>query len=210
MKTDKNLNTMIQIKSLATAALLSAFALGVAFTGKLAPTTFKANTEKSNLHWYATKVTGKHDGFVKLASGSLITNGKTVTGGQFEIDMTTISVADLPADNEYNGKLVGHLKSEDFFSVEKHNKALFVISKVTPKGSEFMITGKMTIKGIANDISFPATITNTGKQISAKAKIVLDRTKWDIRYGSGKFFENIGDKAIHDDFTIELNLVTEA
>lgn len=201
---------MFQFKTLATAALLSVFALGVSFTGKLAPTTFKANTEKSSLHWYATKVTGKHDGLVKLASGSLITNGKSITGGQFEIDMTTISVLDMPADNEYNGKLVGHLKSDDFFSVEKHNKAQFVISKVTPKGKEFMISGKMTIKGISNEISFPATITNNGKQITAKAKIVLDRTKWDIRYGSGKFFENIGDKAIHDDFTIELDLVTEA
>lgn len=201
---------MIQFKTLAMTALLSVFALGSAFNGKPATTTFKVNTEKSDLHWYATKVTGKHDGKVKLASGTLITNGKDVTGGKFDIDMTTITVLDLPADNEYNGKLLGHLKSDDFFSVEKHNKAHFEITKVAAKGNEFMVTGKMTIKGITNEITFPATISNSGKMITAKAKIVLDRTKWDVRYGSGKFFENLGDKAIHDDFTIDLNLVAEA
>lgn len=201
---------MIQIKSLAIAALLSVFALSSAFNGKLATSNLKVNTEKSDLHWYATKVTGKHDGKVKLASGSLILNGKNISGGQFDIDMTSISVSDIPADNEYNGKLVGHLKSEDFFSVDKHKTAQFVITKVASKGKETIVTGKMTIKGITNEISFPATITNNGKQVTAKAKIVLDRTKWDIRYGSGKFFESLGDKAIHDDFTIDLNLVAEA
>jgi polyisoprenoid-binding protein YceI len=72
------------------------------------------------------------------------------------------------------------------------------------------VTGKMTIKGISNEISFPATITNTGKEIRAKAKITLDRTKWDIRYGSGKFFEGLGDKIIHDDFVIELDMVANS
>lgn len=201
---------MIQFKTLAMAALLSVFALGSAFNGKPTATSYKVNAEKSDLHWYATKVTGKHDGKVKLASGTLTTNGTTVTGGKFDIDMTSITVLDLPADNEYNGKLLGHLKSEDFFSVEKHNKAHFEITKVTAKGKEFLVTGKMTIKGITNEISFPATISNSGKVVSAKAKITLDRTKWDIRYGSGKFFENLGDKAIHDDFVIDLNLVAEA
>lgn len=200
---------MIRLKSFAMVALLSTLALGSAFTGKFSTTSYKVNTAKSDIHWYATKVTGKHDGTVNLASGSLTSNGKVVTGGQFDIDMTSIKVLDMPADNEYNGKLVGHLKSEDFFSVEKHNKAHFEISKVTPKGKEFEVTGKLTIKGITNEVTFPAVITTTGKQVSAKATIVLDRTKWDIRYGSGKFFEGLGDKVIHDDFKLELNLLAE-
>jgi len=196
---------MLQFKSMATAALLSVLALGSAFTGRLS-STFKVDSQKSNLHWYASKVTGKHDGTVKLASGNLTTDGKMVTGGSFDIDMTSITVTDLK-DAEMNGKLVGHLKSDDFFSAEKHKTAHFEILKVVPQGKEFMVSGKMTIKGITNEVSFPANITTTAKGVSAQAKITLDRTKWDIRYGSGKFFENIGDKAINDDFTIELNLV---
>lgn len=200
---------MNHVKSFAMVALLSTLALGSAFTTKLKTSTLKVNAEKSELRWFASKVTGKHDGSVKLSSGSLTSNGKVVTGGQFDIDMTSIVVLDLPADNEYNGKLVGHLKSEDFFSVEKHNKANFVITKVAPKGKDFTVTGNLTIKGITNTISFPATITTSPTQVSAKAKMTLDRTKWDIRYGSGKFFPSIGDKMIHDDFVIDINLIAE-
>ena len=198
---------MFNYKSIATAALLSAFAIGSAFTGKLATTTFKVDTKKSQLNWYASKVTGKHNGTVNLASGSVESDGKTIIGGSFDIDMTSILVKDIPADNEMNGKLLGHLKSDDFFSVDKHKTARFEIMKVVPNGKEFQVAGKMTIKGITNEISFPATISTSDKGVTAKAKITLDRTKWDVRYGSNKFFEGLADKAIHDDFVIEVNLV---
>jgi len=103
------------------------------------------------------------------------------------------------------------LKSDDFFSVEKNKTAHFEITKVTSKsGNDFDLTGKMTIKGITQEITFPATIITTAKEVKATAKITLDRTKWDIKYGSGKFFEGLGDKIIHDDFVIELNLQAEA
>ena len=200
---------MTTFKSIAAAALMGALVLGSSFTGKLSGS-FKVNTEKSTLKWFATKVTGKHDGSVKLSSGSIKSDGKSVTGGSFDIDMTSLVVADL-TDPGMNGKLLGHLKSDDFFSVEKHKTAHFEITKVTAKsGNEFEVAGKMTIKGITQDISFPATITTTAKEVKANAKITLDRTKWDIRYGSGKFFEGLGDKVIHDDFVIELNLVAGA
>jgi polyisoprenoid-binding protein YceI len=188
-----------------TLALLSTFVLATAFNGKKAET-LKVNTAKTTLKWLATKVTGKHDGTVKLASGSLMSNGKQITGGSFDIDMTTLVCNDL-TDKETNAKFIGHLKSEDFFSVGKHKTAHFEITSVTPKtGSEYEVAGKMTIKGITKDISFPANITVTGKTAKATAKITLDRTLWDIRYGSGKFFEGLGDKVIHDDFVIDLNL----
>lgn len=169
----------------------------------------KVDVKKSSLKWLAKKVTGKHNGTVSLASGLLESNGKTITGGTFEIDMNSIICEDL-SDKETNGKLVGHLKSDDFFSVAKNPKAKFEITKVTPKaGTEVEITGKMTIKGITNEIVFPANVQLNGKEISATAKITLDRTKWDIRFGSGKFFENLGDKVIYDDFEIDLALVAQ-
>jgi polyisoprenoid-binding protein YceI len=197
---------MFQFKSLAALLMAATLFVGSSFSGKLNPT-FKVNVAKSSLKWFATKVTGKHDGQVKLASGSLETNGKMVTGGKFDIDMNSISCRDIE-DKETNGKFLSHMKSPDFFDVASHKTANFEISKVTPKsGNEYEIAGKMTIKGITNEISFPATITTDAKQVSAKAKITLDRTKWDIRYGSGKFFEGLGDKIIHDDFVIDLDLV---
>jgi polyisoprenoid-binding protein YceI len=197
---------MITLKSITVGALATLLLIGSSFTAKLA-STYKVNTAKTSLKWYASKVTGKHDGTINLANGTLTTNGKSLTGGNFEIDMNTIVCKDL-TDKETNGKLIGHLKSDDFFSVEKHKTAKFEIMKVVPKaGNEYTIAGKMTIKGITEEISFPATITTTDKEVKAKAKITLDRTKWDIRYGSGKFFEGLGDKVINDDFIIDLDLV---
>jgi len=166
---------------------------------------YKVDAAKSVVKWNAKKVTGEHYGTVALSNGSLNVDGTKVTGGNFEIDLTTIKCDDL-TDAGYNAKLVGHLKSDDFFSVEKHPKAKFVIKKVDGTGANINITGDLTIKGITQSITFPATVKADGKGVSANAKITLDRTKWDIRYGSKTFFANIGDKAIYDDFTIDLTL----
>jgi polyisoprenoid-binding protein YceI len=173
---------------------------GAAFASKKAKT-YKVDAAKSVAKWDAKKVTGEHNGTFSLAGGLLTLDGDKVTGGSFEIDMTSIKCTDL-TDAGYNAKLIGHLKSDDFFSVEKNPKAMFKITKV--EGAN--ITGDMTIKGITQSITFPATVKVEKNIVSATAKIVLDRTKWDIRYGSKKFFESIGDKAIYDDFTIDLNL----
>ncbi len=200
---------MFQVRLISSALFAGMLLAGSSFSGKL-NSSFKVNAAKSSMKWFASKVTGKHDGQIKLTSGTLNTNGKMVTGGSFEIDMNSMTCRDIE-DKETNGKFLGHLKSPDFFDAGNHKTASFEIQKVVPKsGNEFEVTGKMTIKGISNEISFPATITNTGKEIRAKAKITLDRTKWDIRYGSGKFFEGLGDKIIHDDFVIDLDLVANS
>jgi polyisoprenoid-binding protein YceI len=197
---------MFQFKPVAALLIAGLMFAGSSFTGKLNPS-FKVNVAKTSVKWFATKVTGKHDGAVKLASGTLETNGKQVTGGQFEIDMNSITCRDLE-DKETNGKFIGHMKSPDFFDVANHKTAKFEIMKVVPKsGNEYEVSGKMTIKGISNEITFPANITTSAKEVKANAKITLDRTKWDVRYGSGKFFEGLGDKIIHDDFVIELDMV---
>jgi polyisoprenoid-binding protein YceI len=103
---------------------------------------------------------------------------------------------------------VGHLKNEDFFNVAKFPKSTFEVISVTPKaGDEYLVKGKLTIKGITNDVEFPATIKNDGKKLTATAKIIVDRTKYDIRYGSSSFFDNLGNKAISNEFELDLNLV---
>lgn len=175
--------------------------------GKKAPATLKVDTQKSILNWNGKKVTGEHSGTVKVENGSLTVDGGKLTGGTFTLDMNSIVCTDL-TDPGYNAKFIGHMKSEDFFNTAKYPTSTFKITKVTPKGgSAYDITGDMTIKGITNAVTFPATVKTTANGIEANGKATLDRTKYDIRYGSKSFFENIGDKAIYDDFTVEMKLV---
>jgi polyisoprenoid-binding protein YceI len=147
-------------------------------------------------------VTGSHEGTVKLKSGNLEFNNGVLTGGRFEIDMTSIAVTDLSGDMK--GKLEGHLNSDDFFGVEKFPVATMVITSVASRGTagEYKVTANATIKGKTKEIRFLANGTAT-------AEIELDRTDYDIRYGSGSFFDNLGDKTIYDDFSLTVTLATK-
>jgi polyisoprenoid-binding protein YceI len=170
---------------------------------------FNVDKTKSKVTWIGKKVTGEHTGTVSIADGKLTSDGKNILGGSFDMDMTTITCTDL-TDAEYNGKLIGHLKSDDFFAVAKFTKSTLVITKVTSTGSDqYKVAGNLTIKGITKPIEFPATIAVTPTGATAKAKIVVDRTKYDIKYGSSSFFDSLGDKAISNDFELNVNLVVK-
>lgn len=180
-----------------------------------AATAYNVDAAQSNMAWHGKKVTGEHNGTIKIANGTVLVDKNKIVGGTVDIDMNSIVDLDIK-DAEYNGKLIGHLKSDDFFSVEKHPKATFKITNVTPiKGAKagsanYNVAGDLTIKGITKPITFPAQVAVTGNTVTAKSDaVVLDRTKWDIRYGSKSFFANIGDKAINDDFTVQFNLVAK-
>lgn len=170
---------------------------------------YKVDQQQSKIEWTGRKVTGEHTGTINVSNGKLSWDGKNLTGGSFEIDMATIVNTDI-TDQEYNTQLVGHLKSDDFFSTDKHPKARFVITKVTPlTKNQSKVQGDLTIKGITKAVEFPAIIKEEGKQLKATAKIVVDRTLYDIRYGSGSFFDNLGDKAIDNNFELNVNLVAK-
>ncbi|MCE7061665.1 YceI family protein [Dyadobacter sp. CY343] len=174
---------------------------------KAADKTLKVDTKSSSVTWGAKKVTGTHAGTVPLESGSLIVDGDKLKGGNFVADLKNLVVTDI-TDKEMNGKLTGHLKSDDFFSVEKHPQAKLVISSVTPKGgNNYDVAGKLTIKGITEEVKFPATVKTDAQKVTANAKVKIDRTKYDIKFRSSNFFENLGDKAIDNDFTLDVNLV---
>lgn len=173
---------------------------------------FKVDPSKSKLEWVGKKVAGQHGGTINLKSGQLIVEKNILTSGEFIIDMTSLVNLDLQ-DSVYNQKLIGHLKSDDFFSVDKFPAAELKISEVKPyqpkdknDKNNVMIKGNLTIKGITNPIEFPANFMVHGSMIMAGADITVDRTKWNVRYGSGKFFENLGDKVIYDDFTLKVSL----
>jgi polyisoprenoid-binding protein YceI len=131
-------------------------------------------------------------------------------GGKFIIDMNSITVTDLTGEKK--GKLEGHLKSDDFFGVKNHPTSTFEISSlaplagVTPGSPNFNVTGKLTIKGITNDISFPAVVRFDGPNMTATGEVKVDRSKYDVRYGSKSFFADIGDKAIYDEFVLKLDI----
>ena len=175
--------------------------------------TYQVDTEKSLLKWKGEKVTGFHVGTVKIKDGKLIKNGEKFSG-EFVIDMTTIDNEDL--EGEWKTKLLNHLRSDDFFSVEKYPTATFKVTKVAlykPREGEnytHKVTGDLTIKGITNEISFPVVMEVTDKMITADAAFTIDRTQWDIRFRSGSFFENLGDKLIYDDIKFDLKLVANA
>ncbi|RNL51440.1 YceI family protein [Pedobacter jejuensis] len=167
--------------------------------------TYTVDTEKSTITWVGKKVTGSHNGTVSLKSGTLILDGKKLVQGGFIIDMNSIKDADGSA------KLEGHLKADDFFGVAKFPAANFVITKVAGSGTSLVVSGNLTIKGITKPLSFPATVAvNADGTVSALAgKITVDRTKYDIRYGSKSFFDSIGDKAIDDNFELSVKLVAK-
>ncbi len=187
--------------------LTAAFAF-VAFAFNAASIVYKVDNKQSKVTWIGRKVTGEHTGAISVLDGTFSSDGKSVTGGTFNMDMSSITCTDL-TDAEYNGKLIGHLKSDDFFSTAKFAKSTLVITKVVSAGkNQFNVSGNLTIKGITHPIEFPATITIALTKITASAKIMVDRTKYDIKYGSASFFDSLGDKAISNEF--ELNVVLVA
>jgi len=178
-----------------------AIALLVAF-GTVNAQTKKVDAAKSTISWVGKKVTGQHEGTVNLKEGNLIFKGKKVVGGNFTVDMTSMTTTDLKA-GQGKEKLDGHLKSEDFFGTEKFPTATLVFKTISEKSAGvYSVTADLTIKGITDSVSFDmATTTNT-----ASTNVKINRTKFGIKYGSGSFFDNLGDKAIADNFDLTVAL----
>ena len=159
------------------------------------------NTTESSINWLAKKVTGQHEGNINLISGNLEMTENKISGGSFKVDMTSIIVTDL--SGEYKGKLEGHLKSKDFFGIEKFPIASLAIKKAIMKTeNHHEVTAELTIKGITNPITFDMHVENN----EAMAKLSIDRTKYDIRYRSNSFFDNLGDIAINNEFELDNKL----
>lgn len=158
------------------------------------------NVKDSTVAWKGHKVTGSHEGTINLSQGTLVFEGDNLSGGNFTIDMTSIHVTDLEAGS--GEKLEAHLKSDDFFGVSNHKTATFKINNVTGNEGKYRVFGDLTIKGISK----PATFQMTVKDNTATAKFQIDRTKYDIRYGSASFFNDLKDKAIYDNFDLNVTL----
>lgn len=157
----------------------------------------EVDLKQSNFNWKGTKVTGEHVGKVSLKSATVKLEGEKVVGGEFVIDMNSVTVTDL--EGEWADKFLGHIKSGDFFDVAKYPEAKLTLTSV--KGNDY--TGNMTIKGKTHPVTFKAT--QSGKSYSGV--LTFDRTKFDMVYNSGSFFKDIGDKLVHDQVTVNFTLV---
>ncbi|MDX1271689.1 YceI family protein [Bizionia paragorgiae] len=180
-------------------AVLVAF-LTFSFTTNTDKKTVK--TDESKVVWKGYKVTGSHEGTIAIQSGELHFNDEVLTGGAFVMDMSTINSTDL--QGEYKDKLDGHLKSDDFFGVAKFPTAKMVFTKVKATGkNSYKVTADLTIKGK----TAPVVVNLSVYGSKATATLKVDRTKYDVRYGSTSFFDNLQDKAIYDEFDLVADLV---
>lgn len=155
----------------------------------------------SKITWVGHKVTGEHTGTIDIKEGTLTFTDDKLSGGSFIIDMTSINTTDL--EGKMKGKLDGHLKSADFFGVEKHPTAMLKFTNVDSKGSDYLVTADLTIKGITNPVKFKLSMN--GDRATTEFKV--DRTKYDIKYGSASFFDDLKDRAIYDEFDLSVTLV---
>jgi polyisoprenoid-binding protein YceI len=164
--------------------------------------TYKIDVSKSIIKWEGKKITGQHEGTINFKDGYLVFKDKKVTGGSFTADMTTLSNTDQTGSSK--AKLEGHLKSEDFFSIDNNKTSTLVFKSIASKGNNtYLINADLTIKGITNNIQFDLIVN--GKK--ATAALTINRTKYDIKYGSGSYFDDLGDKTIYDDFDLNVTLV---
>ena len=156
-------------------------------------------TSKSTVKWTGKKFTGSHEGNIEIKDAHLHFENETLTGGNVVMDMSSIICTDL--EGEQKEQLEGHLKSDDFFGVKKFPTAnLEILSTTKLSKNKYKINGVIEIKGIKKEINFNADIQNG----LAKADIVIDRSEFDVRYGSGSFFDNLGDNVIYDEFNLSV------
>lgn len=175
------------------------------------------NTVESKVNWTGKKPTGEHTGIVKLSGGELVLDKNEITGGSFVIDLNSIVDVDLK-DEGMNGKLVGHLKSADFFDVQKYPTAKFVITKISKlsgataasANATHKIEGDLTMKDITKKVNFDASINLLNGKLTAKTvPFIINRTLWGVNYQSKSIFAELKDQFIYDDITLSIELVSK-
>ncbi len=187
------------MKSIQSLFILVFFFLGFTATAQ----STKVNTKTSTVAWLGKKIGGQHEGFIQIKSGELNFTDGNISTGNFTLDMGSITCTDLK-DETYNDKLIGHLKSDDFFSVDKFQTAsLNIIAATKFTNERATVTGEISIKGHTETVKFD--VVKKGNVYTAQLN--LDRSSFDVRYGSNSFFDNLGDKAIDDVFTLDIKLV---
>ncbi|QEC76464.1 YceI family protein [Mucilaginibacter ginsenosidivorax] len=166
---------------------------------------FEIVSTQSNIDWVGRKVTGAHNGTIAVKEGEFILNDGKLAGGKFTIDTTSIKILDV-TDPATNAQFAGHLASDDFFSIEKYPEATLHITSVSGNHVE----GDLTIKGITHPVGFDAAVSVNNGQLTATGRLVIDRTKYAMKFRSGNFFKDLGDTLIYNDFELNVTVTAKA
>ena len=169
-----------------------------------ADATYNIKLDESSLVWTGREVsTSSHYGTINFTSGQFEIADGLISQGEFLVDMTSINVQDMTGGSKE--RLEGHLRSDDFFSVESFPTAhLYISSSEVISNGKWMVNGFLTIKDISHPVLFEMANTEDGWN----ASLVFDRSKYNVKFRSGTFFENLGDKLIYDDIELKINLKT--
>lgn len=193
-----------------TGKLLGTIVFAAVIAVQAMATEYKVDPSESTVKWSGKKVTGEHYGKVEVEKGALQVDDNKVKSGTVVMNMTSITVEDL-TNESMNSKLTGHLKSDDFFSVEKHPYAMLRLKDVVKKaGNEYTFSGDLTIKDITHPVTFDATMDVKNGKLTATGEVEVDRTLYDIKFRSGRFFSDLGDNLIYDTFKLNFDVVANA
>lgn len=174
----------------------------ILFSTGLMAQTHNFTAKQAKIKWTGKKIGGSHFGYINLKEGTLVLDHQQITSGMFTLDMQSLSNTDIE-DEEYKKKLIGHLSTDDFFGTDNFPEATLNITKSTPfENNIATVKGDLTIKGITHPIEFTANYS----EHTLMATIIVDRSKYNVKYGSKSFFKNIGDKLIYDEFTLDVTL----
>jgi polyisoprenoid-binding protein YceI len=167
---------------------------------------FTIDVATSSLTWRGENIVGKkHQGSILVKRGNVVISGGAITGGEVVIDMNTLTNTDLTGNEKT--KIEGHLKSADFFDTAKHGEAVYTIVSGTKKNAiNYDVVGKLTIKGITHDLNCTLVVAPNGDGINVGGGFVFDRSQFDVRYGSDKFFDNLGDNMIKNEVIMTVNM----
>lgn len=166
--------------------------------------TLKIAHEQSSIEWVGRKVTGSHNGTIAVKEGELVLTDGKLTGGIVIVDTTSIRILDI-ADPATNAQFAGHLASDDFFSSQKFPEAVLEITST--KGNH--LEGNLTIKGITHPIGFDAAFNLSEDLLTATAMLIVDRTRYDMKFRSGNFFKDLGDTLIYNDFELNIRITAK-
>jgi polyisoprenoid-binding protein YceI len=173
---------------------------------------YNVDTESSVINWTGSKQTGKHEGVIKISDGIVFVKNGAVEGGNFTIDMNTISVNDLSGDEkaQLEGHLKGvtaHEKDDHFFNVKKYPTAKFQITGIHSESGKSIVEGNLTMKQTTKNIQFPAIVSVDGNKVSIVSDtFTIDRTQWKVNYGSKTVFQDLGDKFVNDEIELKVSV----
>ncbi len=196
-------------------SLIVVCAIFVGATNIMFSQKYVLSTDKSKVEWDAKKIVGGHNGTISVSGGLIELQDNKILNAEFNVDMTSIKCIDL-TDAGYNGKLIGHLKSEDFFSTDKFAISSFKFTsaklvKESKNGLDFEntydVVGELVIKGKSNPINLKVLVKSQNGNIEAYSTFKVDRLKYDIKYASKNFFEGLGDKTIDNEFKLKLSFL---